>query len=85
MLHLTSHFIDSLTTDEKNKLKTLQADGNEIAYHGLNHLDAANYVNSWGVNNYLNDEIIPGVNLMKADGFNILLRLPIPMDQRMIA
>jgi peptidoglycan/xylan/chitin deacetylase (PgdA/CDA1 family) len=63
-------FYDALTTDQKNELKLLQADGNEIAYHGLHHVDAHEYVNLFGVDGYLNDEIIPGLNLMKADGFN---------------
>jgi PKD repeat protein len=60
----------SLDQDQINKLKTLQADGHEIAFHGYNHIDAAEYLQSHNVSQYLDNEIINGLNLMKNEGFN---------------
>ena len=60
----------SLDQAQINKLKTLQADGHEIAYHGYAHVDAAQYMQTHSINNYLENEIINGVNLMKSEGFN---------------
>jgi PKD repeat protein len=59
-----------LDQDEINKLKTLQADGNEIAFHGMYHEDAAAYLKTHSIQQYLDYEIIPGINLMKNEGFN---------------
>jgi len=60
----------SLDQDQINKLKTLQADGHEIAFHGYNHEDAVVYLQSHTVTDYMNNEIYRGVDLMKSNGFN---------------
>ena len=60
----------SLDQDQINKLKTLQADGHEIAFHGYNHEDVVQYLQSHTLDQYINNEIIRGVNLMKNEGFN---------------
>src|SRR5665647_372194 len=59
-----------LTPAQITKLRTLQADGHEIAYHGYNHEDVVSYLQSHSLNDYLNNEIIQGINLMKSEGFN---------------
>jgi len=59
-----------LDQSQITKLKTLQADGNEIAFHGYNHEDAVTYLQSHTVDEYMNNEIINGVTLMRTDGFN---------------
>ena len=51
-------------------LKELQKDGHEIAFHGLDHTDAAEYLETHTIPQYLDYEIIPGINDMQADGFN---------------
>jgi peptidoglycan/xylan/chitin deacetylase (PgdA/CDA1 family) len=53
-----------------NKLKQLQSDGHEIAFHGTQHRNAADYLKNHSVNEYINDEIIPGVNMMRKQGLN---------------
>jgi peptidoglycan/xylan/chitin deacetylase (PgdA/CDA1 family) len=53
-----------------DKLKVLQADGHEIAFHGYNHEDVVAYLQSHTLNEYMNNEIISGINLMKSNGFN---------------
>jgi len=59
---------EGLDQDQINNLKTLQADGNEIAFHGMYHTDAVQYLNSHSVQQYIDYEITPGINLMKNDG-----------------
>ncbi len=53
-----------------NELLALQADGNEIAFHGYNHEDQIEYLQTHTLNDYMNNEIIRGINLMKSWGFN---------------
>ncbi len=62
----------NLDEDEIDKLLELQAAGNEIAFHGLYHTDAALYIASHNnsVQEYLDYEIIPGLDLMRDEGFN---------------
>ena len=59
-----------LTPAQITKLKTLQADGHEIAFHGYNHEDVVSYLQSHSPSDYINNEIIQGINLMKSNGFN---------------
>jgi PKD repeat protein len=59
---------EGLDQAQINKLKTLKADGNEIAFHGMYHTDVVEYLNTHSVQQYLDYEIIPGINLMKNDG-----------------
>jgi PKD repeat protein len=62
----------SLDHDKIDKLKILKADGNEIAFHGLYHTDAVTYLQNHTVQQYLDYEIIPGINLMKDAGLEPL-------------
>jgi len=62
---------DSLNESQVNKLKILQEDGHEIAFHGLYHTSAQPYLDdNHSIDDYLNYEIIPGLELMKNQGFN---------------
>ena len=49
---------DGLDEDQIDKLKTLQADGHEIAFHGRYHTDAAAYLETHTIQQYLDYEII---------------------------
>jgi PKD repeat protein len=60
----------NLDESQIEELRTLQADGNEIAFHGTHHTEAASYLQNHTVQQYLDYEIIPGLNLMKNAGFN---------------
>lgn len=64
-----AHF-NSLNASQINKLRILQDEGNEIAFHGLEHRDAVEYLKDHSIDAYLNDEIISGLDLMKKAGFN---------------
>jgi peptidoglycan/xylan/chitin deacetylase (PgdA/CDA1 family) len=61
---------NTLNQNQIDKLKVLQADGHEIAFHGLYHTDAVPYLQTHTVQQYLDYDIIPGINLMKNAGFN---------------
>lgn len=61
----------SLTRDQKDKLHYLQDMGHDIAGHGFNHLNALKYSKEFGVQKYIEDDIIPLKAAMKKDGFNI--------------
>ena len=60
-------FIDNyhqLSTDELNMLRVLNRDGHEIASHGLNHLNALEFIDSNSLEAYLVEEINPSINIM---------------------
>lgn len=55
---------NQLSSDKIQKLKSLKAEGHEIAAHGLNHINAPNHVASYGATSYLEEEIYPMKKLM---------------------
>jgi len=59
----------SLTDDDKAELRQLQADGHDIEYHSTHHQNAEDYANAHGVDAYINDDILPGLQAMRADGW----------------
>ena len=60
----------SLTVDEKAALRQLQADGHDIEYHSTHHLNAEGYANAHGADAYIQDDILPGLQAMRADGWS---------------
>lgn len=62
---------NTLTENEKLKLRTLQNNGNEIASHGTKHYNAIEYVSNHSMEDYIDYEILPTLNEMKEDGLNI--------------
>jgi len=60
----------SRNASQINKLKLLQQDGHEIAFHGTEHRNADEYLKNHSVQEYLDNEILPGVNLMRKNGLN---------------
>lgn len=59
-----------LSLEKIQKLIDLKNEGHEIGGHGLNHLNAPNFISSYSENQYLNDEILPMINLMSASELN---------------
>jgi hypothetical protein len=53
----------------KAEIQTLAADGHDIQAHGVNHLDATQYVAEHGIDAYLRDEALPSVDQLVADGY----------------
>ncbi|MGE5350974.1 MAG: polysaccharide deacetylase family protein [Ignavibacteriales bacterium] len=60
----------SLNRREVEELKTLQMEGHEIACHSKTHADAERYVNKYGIDKYIADEIIPEIKAMNRSGIH---------------
>lgn len=63
--------INTLSLSEVNKLIKLQTEGNEIAGHGLHHYNAATFISNHTIDQYLNQEINPMLDLMNFYGLKI--------------
>lgn len=55
---------NQLSNDKIQKLKSLKSEGHEIAAHGLNHINALNYLDTHTPSSYLEVEIAPMKNRM---------------------
>lgn len=62
---------DQYTEGQILKLHILEGKGHEIGGHGLHHLKASDYISSYGMPAYFNDEILPMIQLMQTDGFDL--------------
>ena len=60
-----------LNEDRKAQLRALHDDGHEMQAHTSNHLRGPEYVEDHGLRAYMEDEIIPSIELMRADGYDI--------------
>jgi len=60
----------SRNASQIQKLKLLQQDGHEIAFHGTEHRNADAYLKNHTVQEYIDNEIIPGITLMQKNGLN---------------
>lgn len=58
-----------LDAEQRTMLRVLEADGNAIEAHGMGHRDAAEYVDTYGLERYLADEIDPMLDIMAREGF----------------
>lgn len=63
--------IDSIGKPQLEKLHQLQNEGHEIAGHGYHHYNAVKFVNQYGIDEYVKQEISPMIVSMKRKGFNI--------------
>lgn len=61
---------DRLTEARREALHQLVSDGHTIEAHGLRHLVGPDYVEEHGLAAYLNDEALPSIELLRADGFD---------------
>jgi peptidoglycan/xylan/chitin deacetylase (PgdA/CDA1 family) len=55
---------NQLSTAKIQKLKDLKNYGHEIGAHGLNHINGPTFILANGINEYINQEITPMLNLM---------------------
>ncbi len=58
-------------TERRALLHELAADGHDIEAHSVLHLRAPEYVEDFGVEAYLADEVRPSIEILRADGFEI--------------
>jgi peptidoglycan/xylan/chitin deacetylase (PgdA/CDA1 family) len=61
---------DELDDDDIDRLRSLRSDGHIIGCHGMNHIDALDYSKKYGIDAYIDDEIIPAMESMAAAGFS---------------
>jgi len=52
------------------KLHELESDGHAIESHGVNHVNAADYAESFGARTYVEDELVPSLDAMRSEGFS---------------
>jgi hypothetical protein len=60
---------DLLDATERDRLHQLDADGHAIEAHGLRHLNGPDYVSEYGLDAYMDDEVLPSIDLLREDGF----------------
>jgi hypothetical protein len=60
---------DEWTDEGRDKLHTLFDEGHSIEAHGLHHYFICAYVEAFGLDSYVNDEVLPSIEILKADGF----------------
>jgi hypothetical protein len=60
-----------LSLNDIQKLHELADAGHEVTGHGFGHLDAVKYIDSLGVEEYLNKDIYPMLELMEQDRFSV--------------
>lgn len=63
--------INTLTISEIRKLRELQNEGHEIAGHSFNHYNAVDFICDRTIEEYLNQEIDPMLDLMNFYGFKV--------------
>jgi peptidoglycan/xylan/chitin deacetylase (PgdA/CDA1 family) len=61
----------NLTIEKVEMLKKLEKDGHEIACHSMNHIDLPAFLANHALNEYMNQEVIPAIEIMKHLGFNV--------------
>jgi hypothetical protein len=57
------------TAVQKDELHQLYADGNSIEAHGVNHAYAGEYIPMFGLDAYVQNEVVPSIDILTADGF----------------
>jgi peptidoglycan/xylan/chitin deacetylase (PgdA/CDA1 family) len=58
------------TAEQKQQLHRLEDDGHDIEFHSTHHLAAPQFVDQFGLDAYIPREIDPGLDAMRADGFD---------------
>ena len=62
----------AISDDERRQLHALADAGHDIEAHSILHLRAPQYVEEHGLQAYLDDEAQPSIDLLRADGFDIV-------------
>jgi len=59
------------TDEDRAELRQLAADGHDIQAHGIAHRRAPAYVEAHGITAYLEDEALPSIDVLRADGYEV--------------
>jgi peptidoglycan/xylan/chitin deacetylase (PgdA/CDA1 family) len=61
---------DRLSGEERDKLRALAGDGHSIEAHSRRHQEAPVYVEDSGLDAYMEEEALPSIENLRADGFD---------------
>ncbi len=61
---------DLLSDARIDALRDLESLGHAVESHGLRHIDAPDYVDRFGIDAYVRDEVMPSLAAMRAAGFS---------------
>jgi len=61
----------ALRPEQRAKLQELAADGHAIEAHSILHLRAPEYVEDHGLAAYIADEVVPSIEMLRADGYPV--------------
>lgn len=61
---------DELDDDDIDRLRALRSDGHIIGCHSVSHADAIAYSKKYGIDAYIEAEVIPAMEAMAAAGFS---------------
>ncbi len=61
---------DRLDAAARGQLQQLAADGHTIEAHSVNHQRGPSYVETYGLQAYLTDEVLPSITALRDDGFD---------------
>jgi polysaccharide deacetylase len=62
---------DRLDAEQRAQLHALAGDGHDIEAHSVQHLKAPEYVEQRGLHAYLADEVVPSIDVLAAEGFDV--------------
>lgn len=60
-----------LSDERKAQLASFVAEGHELQAHGANHLRAPTFVEDNGLQTYMDDEAVPSIEAMRAEGYPV--------------
>ena len=60
-----------LSPTQRDLLRLLASDGHDVQAHSVLHLRAPEYVEDHGLAAYLEDEVIPSIEVLRADGYEV--------------
>jgi peptidoglycan/xylan/chitin deacetylase (PgdA/CDA1 family) len=70
------------TPEGRAELHQLAADGHDVEAHTVNHLRAPDYVADHGIRRWMNDEAMPSIDALTADGFDPPVAFAYPFGER---
>ena len=63
-------YYPTATSDDKNVLRELADDGHDIQAHTITHPNGIDYVNEHGLQAFIDDEVEPSFEVLRADGYS---------------
>ena len=61
-----------LQPEEHQQIRDLAAAGHDIEAHSVNHLRGPSFVEQHGMRAYLDEEVLPSIDVLRADGYDVV-------------